>query len=183
MKVSSILLPIALATSTAARSVWPLGDSQAAIQNAPDLAVPGKNPLTFCAESKDYLFTVEKVDLDPNPPKAGSELEILATGTLDKDVEKGAKATVQVKYGLIKILTLNVDLCDKAEDIDLKCPVKKGPITIKKTVKLPDEIPPGKYTVNANVVSKDDEQITCLNAIVNFSRNRGAQLELVGDDL
>ena len=31
--------------------------------------VPGDNPLYFCADPADYLLQIEKVDLDPNPPK------------------------------------------------------------------------------------------------------------------
>ena len=31
--------------------------------------VPGDNPLYFCADPADYILQIEKVDLDPNPPK------------------------------------------------------------------------------------------------------------------
>lgn len=31
--------------------------------------VPGDNPLYFCADPADYILKIEKVDLDPNPPK------------------------------------------------------------------------------------------------------------------
>ena len=32
--------------------------------------VPGKNPLNFCADPRDYLLTIDHVDLKPNPPAA-----------------------------------------------------------------------------------------------------------------
>lgn len=34
-----------------------------------EFKVPGDNPLYFCADPKDYILQIEKVDLDPNPPK------------------------------------------------------------------------------------------------------------------
>jgi hypothetical protein len=54
--------------------------------------------------------------------------------------------TITVKYGLIKILTLKEDLCDQLKNVDKKCPVKKGDVTLKKSVDLPSRIPPvGHY--------------------------------------
>lgn len=34
-----------------------------------EFKVPGDNPLYFCADPKDYILDITKVDLDPNPPK------------------------------------------------------------------------------------------------------------------
>lgn len=34
-----------------------------------EFKVPGDNPLYFCADPADYILQIEKVDLDPNPPK------------------------------------------------------------------------------------------------------------------
>jgi hypothetical protein len=36
----------------------------------PEYPVPGDNPLLFCADPDDYLLTISKVDLAPNPPAA-----------------------------------------------------------------------------------------------------------------
>jgi len=65
-------------------------------------------------------------------------------------------------------------LCEQADKVDLKCPLKKGEMTLSKTVQLPKEIPPGKYTVLADVYTKDNEKITCLTATVFFKRGGGA---------
>lgn len=45
-----------------------LGGSQHVLNE--ELAVPGENPLEFCAKSDDYSLTINKVDLTPNPPEA-----------------------------------------------------------------------------------------------------------------
>lgn len=34
-----------------------------------EFKVPGDNPLYFCADPVDYILQIDKVDLDPNPPK------------------------------------------------------------------------------------------------------------------
>ncbi|KAJ3486358.1 hypothetical protein NLG97_g6635 [Lecanicillium saksenae] len=115
------------------------------------------------------LITIKKVDLDPNPPKAGKELLIKASGTVKQRIEEGAYVKLTVKYGLIKLLTTTADLCEQIGNIDMKCPLEEGDQTIEKTVELPVEIPPGKYTVFADVYNADDTPITCLTATVTFA--------------
>ncbi|CAL3969948.1 unnamed protein product [Diplocarpon coronariae] len=132
--------------------------------------VPGDNPLNFCqADHSSDILTLEKINLSPNPPKAGRTLSIEAKGTLLKDVEDGAKIILQVKYGLIKLVNTEADLCKQVGNVDLECPIKKGPIKLTKDVELPNEIPNGRYTVFADAYTKDGEHITCLQASVQFS--------------
>ena len=63
MKSSTALLPLALSCFATA-SIF--GDSQKVLDS--ELAVPGDNPLEYCAETDDYTLTISKVDLNPNPP-------------------------------------------------------------------------------------------------------------------
>lgn len=53
-------------------SVTPNGHSQQPLNalDDEDLRVPGKNPLTYCDDPKDYILDIDHVDLDPNPPQA-----------------------------------------------------------------------------------------------------------------
>jgi hypothetical protein len=144
--------------------------SAAAIQE--DLDIPGDSPLQLCANydhSKDTIH-ITSVDLDPNPPKAGQALVIKAKGTVDEEIGEGAYVLLTVKYGLIRLISSKADLCDQIKNVDLECPVKPGEIEVTKSVDLPKEIPPGKYTVLADVYSDKGEKITCLTATVNFSR-------------
>jgi hypothetical protein len=48
---------------------------------------------------------------------------------------------LQVKYGLIKLLSTRADMCEQIGNVDLKCPVDKGKITITKDVDIPQQIP------------------------------------------
>lgn len=73
---------------------------------------------------------------------SGVTLSIKASGVLSEDVEEGAKVHLQVKYGLIRIINQEADLCDNLKNVDLECPLKKGPMELTKDVDLPKEIPP-----------------------------------------
>lgn len=104
---------------------------------------------------------------------SGTKLSITAKGDLAQNVEEGAKVHLQVKYGLITIIKQEADLCDQVKNVDLECPIKKGETALTKEVELPKEIPPGKYTVLADVKTKDEKKITCLQATVEFHRGGG----------
>ena len=101
---------------------------------------------------------------------SGTTLTITASGVLAEDVEEGAKVHLSVKYGLITIIRQEADLCETVTKVDLECPLKKGDITLTKDVDLPAQIPPGTYSVEANVVSKGGDDVTCLKATVAFGR-------------
>lgn len=69
---------------------------------------------------------------------AGEELTIEATGTLDKPIVDGATANVLVKLGAVRLLQKKFDLCDELdknkEDVEIQCPIKKGPQTVSATI-------------------------------------------------
>ena len=110
--------------------------------------------------------------------QSGKNLSITATGTLHDRVEPGAKVHIQVKYGLITLINQEADLCDQVKNVDLKCPLEKGKTTLTKEVDLPRQIPPGKYTVLADVFTEKGEKITCLTAHVWFNKPGGSYDEL-----
>ncbi|KAF4459476.1 phosphatidylglycerol phosphatidylinositol transfer [Fusarium albosuccineum] len=137
-----------------------------------DLKIPGDSPLELCpGDHAADLIRIDSVDLLPNPPQAGQELVIKAKGTVKQKIEEGAYVLLTVKYGLIRLISTKADLCEQIGNVDLKCPVEAGDLEITKSVDLPAEIPPGKYTVLADVFTVEDVQITCLTATVTFSRS------------
>ncbi|KAL2171717.1 hypothetical protein VTG60DRAFT_2013 [Thermothelomyces hinnuleus] len=167
MRPSSFL--VALAASASARTLIPREDQVAVTLG--NLDVPGQNPLKFCdADRATDLVTIDEVILTPNPPEAGTTLVIEATGTVKERILQGAYVNLEVKYGYIRLINTQADLCKEIQNVDLECPIEKGKISITKTVDLPKEIPPGKYTVQADVYTKDNEHITCLTATVFFNR-------------
>ncbi|KAJ5731948.1 hypothetical protein N7493_003429 [Penicillium malachiteum] len=126
--------------------------------------VEGDNPLVYCNDPSDYLLTIDHVDLVPNPPLPGQKLKITAKGTFGEKIDKGAYVNLEVKYGFITLIRQTADLCDQLGNVDMKCPLEKGQMVLTKEVDLPKQIPPGKYSVLADVYTKSDEQVTCLRA-------------------
>jgi hypothetical protein len=82
-----------------------------------------------------------------NERNSGQKLTIEAVGTLTKDVEKDAYVVLQVKYGLIRLVSTRADLCEQVSNVDMECPIKKGKVTITKDVDIPKEIPPVSTTM------------------------------------
>jgi len=163
---SAIALLVAGASALTLRS-----DGQLLVREDDGLDVPGQSPLKFCeADRENDIITIDKVVLTPNPPQAGATLTIQASGTVKETIQEGAYVKLQVKYGYVKLLDQTADLCEQVKNVDLECPIEAGKISIIKDVELPKEIPPGKYTVNADVYSVDDDHITCLTATVTFPR-------------
>lgn len=73
---------------------------------------------------------------------SGKTLSITASGTLNEDIEEGAKVHLQVKFGLITLINQEADLCDQVKNVELECPLKKGDLALTKEVELPKQIPP-----------------------------------------
>ncbi|RLV91623.1 Phosphatidylglycerol/phosphatidylinositol transfer protein [Spathaspora sp. JA1] len=130
--------------------------------------IPGDSPLEKCDVAEVQLLTLEEINLLPNPPQAGANLTFTATGIVGKTIEPGAYVDVDVRYGFIKLIHQTFDLCEEIEKVDLECPINKGTQVITKIVEIPEEVPPGRYIVNARAYTKDDEYITCLTAIIDF---------------
>lgn len=95
-------------------------------------------------------------------------MTIVASGTFSKDVEKGAKVFLQVKYGLITLIKQEADLCDQISNVDLTCPLEKGKMTMTKSVMIPKQVPKGTYSVLADVYTAGGEKVTCLQSTVHF---------------
>ncbi|KAF4247184.1 hypothetical protein CNMCM8980_007729 [Aspergillus fumigatiaffinis] len=163
ISTAATLLVCLAPLSASARSISFFDSAQAPIQ-IESFPVKGDNPLEYCFDPSDNILQIESVDLFPNPPLPGQTLSINASGNLKKRVEQGAYVSLVVKYGLITLIKQTADLCEQLRNVDLECPLEKGEMTLTKQVDLPSHIPPGKYSVHADVYTKDDKQITCLNA-------------------
>ncbi len=76
---------------------------------------------------------------------SGAELVIQATGTVFEPITEGAYVNLVVKYGLIRLISTKADLCEQIQNVDLKCPIEKGDLSITKSVEIPKEVPPVRY--------------------------------------
>ncbi|KAL8694306.1 MAG: hypothetical protein Q9218_001011 [Villophora microphyllina] len=162
MKLPLAFCPLVLSTLVASKSAL-FGSQKTLVDNS--LSVPGDNPLEFCSDPSNFILTIKNVDLDPNPPKKGNALQIKAKGNFTEKIEQDAYINLSVKYGLITLVNTKADLCEQMKEVDETCPLD-GVKDFTKEVTLPKEIPPGRYTVLADVYTKDDEKVTCLKAQV-----------------
>ncbi|KAG2188417.1 hypothetical protein INT44_001170 [Umbelopsis vinacea] len=156
--------------------------------------------ITNCGDEHDIL-SIDYINLTPDPPVKGQPLDIEFKGWLSERVENGSYIDLTVKFGVVKLLQKRLDLCDQAKEIDTQCPIAAGEFTFTKSVDLPNEIRKchvsvlsnflamflelkdmtslllldrnlGKYTVNAKIMTPDERQITCLNGVTTFPRQR-----------
>ncbi|KAE8377632.1 Phosphatidylglycerol/phosphatidylinositol transfer protein [Aspergillus bertholletiae] len=163
LSTAAALLVCLAPVSTTARSLDFLKSSQSPIQ-VQGKSVEGDNPLEYCTDPSGDVLNIKSVNLSPNPPLPGKTLVIEASGTLREKIEDGAYVLLEVKYGLITLLKQKADLCEQLVNVDLECPLGPGDMALTKKVDLPKQIPPGKYNVHADVYTKDDKRITCLDA-------------------
>lgn len=160
---TALLLTAPLSVSAAAISSFlDYSQSPVGVDTTDAVPVKGDNPLVYCNAPAENILQIDQVDLSPNPPKPGEVLTITASGTFNQPVEKGAYVNLVVKYGLITLIKQTADLCDQVSNVDLKCPLNAGKMTLTKQVELPKQIPPGKYSVLADVYTKSSEHVTCL---------------------
>lgn len=166
----SLYLVAFLLALTAASPVFPAFFGLPGIrgQNKP---ISGDSPLQQCDASEKQLLDLQLVNLLPNPPVRGENVTISAAGYVKDTIKEGAYVDVEVRLGYIKLLTQTYDLCEELENNDiggLKCPIAAGDYKIEKTVEIPQEVPPGKYTVLARAYTEDDDEITCLTGDIFF---------------
>jgi hypothetical protein len=116
-------------------------------------------------------FELESLELFPNPPEKNSNLKILVKGNLLKDIDIGSKLRTVVKYQRITLIKRTFDLCEELNkdenDFPVKCPIYKGEKIVEYSVKIPDNIPNGKYHIDA-ILEQNDDLIMCVKIDIGF---------------
>lgn len=113
----------------------------------------------------DDLFTLESLELSPDPPRRSSPLTVTVKGYLKETLDEGV-VEYEAKFGGFTLATGKLDGCPtlKEEPKLPQCPVKAGKIDVTHTVDLPWHVPPGRYLVNAKGKrSEDGKQIFCID--------------------
>ncbi|WOO77366.1 Phosphatidylglycerol/phosphatidylinositol transfer protein [Vanrija pseudolonga] len=122
-----------------------------------------------CGLPSDAI-TIESISVSPDPPEPGKNLTVTVEATANEVVEEGAYADVTVKLGLIKLLQKRFDVCEEARNANasVQCPVQPGQYTVVQTVELPEEIPKAKFVVNIRGYTVDEDDLACLDLVVDF---------------
>jgi len=122
MRVATILVMLAGVLSTVARPVAQQGT------------------FNSCGDSSD-LFQFSLLQVSPDPPKTGHELEVHVSGYLEETISQGSYALVQVKIGLIKLIDTKFDVCEELPKINMTCPIQPGEQDILRVADIPSQIP------------------------------------------
>ncbi|BEJ12693.1 hypothetical protein CspHIS471_0211530 [Cutaneotrichosporon sp. HIS471] len=176
MRLSLLALLPALATSASAGIT---GDVLGIVANVlgGNVQLPTDGPV-YTFDSWRYVdcglptdpIQIDSIELSPDPPKPGKELEVKVKAKAVERIEDGAYADVTVKLGLIKLIQKRYDLCEEARNANatIQCPVYQGDYTVVQKVDLPKEIPRAKYIVNIRAYTLDDDDLACLDLVVDF---------------
>ncbi|KAG0744871.1 hypothetical protein G6F57_001281 [Rhizopus arrhizus] len=125
-------------------------------------------------DESESLFQHKSVDVDPNPLEPGDQVNVTIVGDLLETVDEGAYAEVVVKIGLVKILQKTFDICEELRkhknEVDIQCPIEKGPFKLIQSIKLPKEIPRGKFTVLASAYTVAEESLANVKITADFRK-------------
>ncbi|CEG68622.1 hypothetical protein RMATCC62417_04845 [Rhizopus microsporus] len=124
----------------------------------------------------DEPFRLESIKVLPEYVKPGENVTVIVKGIATERIEDGAYADVTVKVGLVKLLHKQFDICEELknnrDNVNIQCPIEKGPIEIKATAALPKEIPRAKFVVAARAFTENDDDLACVNLSVDFRPKR-----------
>ncbi|MCJ1427133.1 Phosphatidylglycerol/phosphatidylinositol transfer protein [Sticta canariensis] len=138
-----------------------------------DLRIPGDSPIRHCADPVDNIFTIDRIDLHPNPPLRGGYVSVDITGTFEKEIGDEPKFMLNATYGSIHSIDTVENLCDHVDIVQnqaLNCPPAKGKAVMTTTFFINElMIPPGNYTQRVDVYTKDKERIMCVFAAVTLT--------------
>src|SRR5581483_1893453 len=81
--------------------------------------------ISDCSNENDIL-QIMYINITPDPPLKGKQLNINALGWLREKVGEGSYIDVTVKLGLIKLLQKKFDLCEESQKVNKPCPLEEG---------------------------------------------------------
>lgn len=115
-------------------------------------------PFVECPGSANDLM-VRSLELVPNPPKKGSEIQMGMLGEVDEQLSEGAFLDLSVFFMNACIFNQNIPFDELVKN---GMPVGPGPLTMNHSVAIPNAAPPGIYTVQLTFYDQTDTQIQCI---------------------
>lgn len=121
---------------------------------------------TNCGKAGDPV-KINKVTITPDPPEKGKSLTVDANITLSEEVTKG-DIKLTIKYGIIPIISMDLQLCDEVKAIGLQCPLEPKTYDGKLSVDIPSAIPGGHYSGNVEVTDQNGKELSCIDLDLHF---------------
>jgi hypothetical protein len=106
----------------------------------------------FLCSAEGDIMKVDSVSLVPDPPAKGSNLSVIITGDLQKDLLQDAFLMVRMQKGPFKFPQIKMGVCDY---VSSGCPIEKGERSIEMKFEIPRVIPGGTYEIETELFNPD----------------------------
>ncbi|KAI6656457.1 Phosphatidylglycerol/phosphatidylinositol transfer protein [Oopsacas minuta] len=114
-----------------------------------------------CGKASDEAKIVS-VTITPDPPKKGQKLTVKASFGVKENVT-GGTVKVQIKWGVITVLSKSYGLCDLVDEMGKMCPVAEGTIEFTKEEAIPSLSPGGGYTGKIIAGDQNGKELLCID--------------------
>ncbi|RZC77863.1 hypothetical protein C5167_003713 [Papaver somniferum] len=117
-------------------------------------------PVKYCDKTgNNYAVKISGVDINPEPVVSGKPATFKIHASTEQEL-LGAELVLEVRYFGVHVHTEKHDLCEEAGG---GCPIKTGDFVISHSQDLPGFTPPGPYSLQMKMNSKDGDQLTCIS--------------------
>lgn len=133
---------------------------------------PSQVPFKACKGKamNESLFEIAEINLSPNPPQVGRNLDIAVRGHLKQDADEGSIMKVSIKTGALTSKKLEYDFC---EGVNTTCPVEAGEVRFRKLQWIDPRIPTFlHYKLKVELFDKDDlrKALSCVLVPIKLAR-------------
>lgn len=125
----------------------------------------------FLCGNDDDVMKVLDIDIDPNPPRKGENVSIIAFGSLQETLNDGAYIVAEMKKGVLRFPKIKASIC---ENLVGGCPVQKGATKLELKFEIPKVFPSGNYEVKAVVYNADDKFVESRKGKIMNRRLKGS---------
>ncbi|MGW4233515.1 ML domain-containing protein [Streptomyces sp. NPDC004980] len=129
------------------------------------------------------MVEINGIDLKPDPPEPGEVVTVTIPVHISKAVERGAWIDVTVKLGAVELVSKTYNLFDRISEGDPGTGswnlsvdtgvtgdfIEVGDAVLTVRLKIPREIPPARFAVEARARNADEHDLFALNIKVDFA--------------
>jgi len=102
--------------------------------------------------------TISSFNASPNPAVPGGNLFVTLYADTTETIVPYTEATVEVFYGLERLYTDSIKVCDGAS---VSCPIPPGPFAFTYSIHLPGEISPSQLEILTRGYSPQGSPLFC----------------------